>query len=176
MVQPIRSPENPGTTVVSIGHLIPWPENPGYCTQVWYKCSYQVANCCFLISRMSMHQIYLMTWRRWQWRWWGNPWVSRRSWSVFASSGDTSSVQIQPAPQMMMAWNRDISRQRPALRMRYMGRDYSVCAPSQWEMTLQCDSMRFKIILLPHGSLGPTGHNPYRSQGTGIGSHHWCFY
>ena len=35
MVQPIRSPENPGTTVVSIGHLIPWPENPGYRTQVW---------------------------------------------------------------------------------------------------------------------------------------------
>ena len=26
MVQPIRSPENPGTTVVSIGHLTPWPE------------------------------------------------------------------------------------------------------------------------------------------------------
>ena len=35
MVQPIRSPENPGTTVVSIGHLTPWPENPGYRTQVW---------------------------------------------------------------------------------------------------------------------------------------------
>ena len=26
---------NPGTTVVSIGHLTPWPENPGYRTQVW---------------------------------------------------------------------------------------------------------------------------------------------
>ena len=37
MVQPIRSPENPGTTVVSIGHLTPWPENPGYSTQVWDK-------------------------------------------------------------------------------------------------------------------------------------------
>ena len=35
MVQPIRSPENSGTTVVSIGHLTPWPENPGYRTQVW---------------------------------------------------------------------------------------------------------------------------------------------
>ena len=35
MVQPIRSPENPGPTVVSIGHLTPWPENPGYRTQVW---------------------------------------------------------------------------------------------------------------------------------------------
>ena len=35
MVQPIRSPENPGTTVVSFGHLTPWPENPGYRTQVW---------------------------------------------------------------------------------------------------------------------------------------------
>ena len=35
MVQPIRSLENPGTTVVSIGHLTPWPQNPGYCTQVW---------------------------------------------------------------------------------------------------------------------------------------------
>ena len=35
MVQPIRSPGNPGTTVVSIGHLTPWPENPGYRTQVW---------------------------------------------------------------------------------------------------------------------------------------------
>ena len=35
MVQPIRSPENLGTTVVSIGHLTPWPENPGYRTQVW---------------------------------------------------------------------------------------------------------------------------------------------
>ena len=30
MVQPIRSPENPGTTVVSMGHLTPRPENPGY--------------------------------------------------------------------------------------------------------------------------------------------------
>ena len=37
MVQPIRSPENLGTTVVSIGHLTPWPENPGYRTQVWDK-------------------------------------------------------------------------------------------------------------------------------------------
>ena len=37
MVQPIRSPENPGTTVVNIGHLTPWPENPGYHTQVWDK-------------------------------------------------------------------------------------------------------------------------------------------
>ena len=37
MVEPIRSPENPGTTVVSIGHLTPWPENPGYRTQVWDK-------------------------------------------------------------------------------------------------------------------------------------------
>ena len=35
MVQPIRSPENPGTTVVSIVHLTPWPENPWYRTQVW---------------------------------------------------------------------------------------------------------------------------------------------
>ena len=41
MVQPIRSPENPGTTVVSIGHLIPWPENPGYRTQVWDNKSIQ---------------------------------------------------------------------------------------------------------------------------------------
>ena len=38
MVQPIRSPENPGTTVVSVGHLTPWPENPGYRTQVWDNC------------------------------------------------------------------------------------------------------------------------------------------
>ena len=37
MVQPIRWPENPGTTVVSIGHLTQWPENPGYRTQVWDK-------------------------------------------------------------------------------------------------------------------------------------------
>ena len=29
MVQPIRSPENPGTNVVSNEHLTPWPENPG---------------------------------------------------------------------------------------------------------------------------------------------------
>ena len=35
MVEPIRSPENPGTTVVSFGHLTPWPENPGYHTQGW---------------------------------------------------------------------------------------------------------------------------------------------
>ena len=35
MVQPVRSPDNPGTTVVSIGHLTPWPEKPGYRTQVW---------------------------------------------------------------------------------------------------------------------------------------------
>ena len=34
VLQPIRSPENPGTTVVSIGHWTPWPENPGYRTQV----------------------------------------------------------------------------------------------------------------------------------------------
>ena len=26
---------NPGTTVVNIGHLTTWPENPGYRTQAW---------------------------------------------------------------------------------------------------------------------------------------------
>ena len=35
IIQPIRSPENPGNTVVSIGHLTPWPENPEYHTRVW---------------------------------------------------------------------------------------------------------------------------------------------
>ena len=39
VVQPIRSLENPGTTLVSIGHWTPWPENPGYHTQVWDKAS-----------------------------------------------------------------------------------------------------------------------------------------
>ena len=29
--------------------------------------------------------------------------------------------------------------------------------------------------VLPYGSLGPTGYDPYRSQSTGNGSHHWCF-
>ena len=33
---------NPGTTVVSIGHLTTWPENPGYRTQVWDKLWYDV--------------------------------------------------------------------------------------------------------------------------------------
>ena len=33
---------NPGTTVVSIGHLTPWPENPGYRTQVWDNTPYNV--------------------------------------------------------------------------------------------------------------------------------------
>ena len=28
---------NPGTTVVNIGHLTTWPENPGYRTQAWDK-------------------------------------------------------------------------------------------------------------------------------------------
>ena len=35
VVQPTRSPENRGTTVVSIGHWTLWPENPGHHTQVW---------------------------------------------------------------------------------------------------------------------------------------------
>ena len=43
MVQPIRSPENPGTTVVSIGHLTPWHENPGYRTQVWDNANNRIA-------------------------------------------------------------------------------------------------------------------------------------
>ena len=30
--------------------------------------------------------------------------------------------------------------------------------------------------LLPYGSLGPTGHDPYQPQSTGNGSHHWWFY
>ena len=30
--------------------------------------------------------------------------------------------------------------------------------------------------LLGYGSLGPTGHDPYGSQSTGNGSHHWCFW
>ena len=53
MVQPIRSPGNPGTAVVSIGHLTPWPENPGYRTKVWdkthtsirYGCVWDIAIC-----------------------------------------------------------------------------------------------------------------------------------
>ena len=36
---------NPGTTVVSIGHLTTWPENPGYRTQVWDKW-YRLLNTC----------------------------------------------------------------------------------------------------------------------------------
>ena len=40
IVQPISSPENPGTTVVSIGHLTPWPENLGFRTQVWDNVTY----------------------------------------------------------------------------------------------------------------------------------------
>ena len=31
VAQPIISPENPGTTVVIIGHWTSWPENAGYC-------------------------------------------------------------------------------------------------------------------------------------------------
>ena len=42
MVQPIRLLENPGTTMVSIGHLSPWPEYPGYHTQVWDKCKKEI--------------------------------------------------------------------------------------------------------------------------------------
>ena len=47
---------NPGTTVVSIGHLTTWPENPGYRTQVWdnkqnflleYKVSVISCSSCF---------------------------------------------------------------------------------------------------------------------------------
>ena len=30
--------------------------------------------------------------------------------------------------------------------------------------------------VLPYGSLGPTDHDPYGSQSTGNGSHHWCLY
>ena len=30
--------------------------------------------------------------------------------------------------------------------------------------------------LLSYESLGPTGHDPYGSQSTWNGSHHWCFY
>ena len=30
--------------------------------------------------------------------------------------------------------------------------------------------------LLLYGSLGPTGHDPYGSQSTRNGSHHWCLY
>ena len=37
-----KSPENPGPTVVSIGHLTPWPENPGYRTQVWDNTPYHM--------------------------------------------------------------------------------------------------------------------------------------
>ena len=35
---------NFGTTVVSIGHLTPWPENPGYRTQVWDNMLYRLTN------------------------------------------------------------------------------------------------------------------------------------
>ena len=31
-----------------------------------------------------------------------------------------------------------------------------------------------KKYLLPYGSLGPTGHDPFESQSTRNGSHHWC--
>ena len=51
VAQPIRSPENPATTVVSIGHLTPWPENPGYRTQVWDKRN----NGMYLILIIAIH-------------------------------------------------------------------------------------------------------------------------
>ena len=37
-------------------------------------------------------------------------------------------------------------------------------------------SRQIQIYLLTYGSLGPTSHDPYGSQSTGNGSHHWCFY
>ena len=59
MVQPIRSPENPGTTVVSIGLLIPWPENPGYRTRVWINMS-NAALQKYLAPEALSHKIYGM--------------------------------------------------------------------------------------------------------------------
>ena len=39
---------NPGTTMVSIGHLTTWPENPGYRTQVWDNIHVLHSACMFL--------------------------------------------------------------------------------------------------------------------------------
>ena len=57
MAQPITSPENPGTTVVSFGHLTPWPENPGYRTQVWDKQGYPLSKTA-KISLTSIWHVY----------------------------------------------------------------------------------------------------------------------
>ena len=54
---------------------------------------------------------------------------------------------------------------------------YDMSKSFQWLISLTY--MTFSEIYnysLPCGSLGPTGHNPYGSQSTGDGSHHWCFY
>ena len=39
-----------------------------------------------------------------------------------------------------------------------------------------CYTSEIQNYLRPDGSLGPTDHDPYGSQSTGNGSHHWCFY
>ena len=44
----------PGTTVVSIGHLTTWPENPGYRTQVWDKVKYPSFNTWISLKIMGM--------------------------------------------------------------------------------------------------------------------------
>ena len=44
-----------------------------------------------------------------------------------------------------------------------------------WGSTLIRNS-EIQNYLLPHESLGPTSHDPYGSQSTGNGSHHWWFY
>ena len=46
---------NPGTTVVSIGHLTPWPQNPGYRTQVWDNIFNYTVLCTDIFHRLSLY-------------------------------------------------------------------------------------------------------------------------
>ena len=44
------------------------------------------------------------------------------------------------------------------------------------DLLIAANVAEIQNYLLPYGSLGPTGHDPYGSESTGNGSHHWCFY
>ena len=56
---------NPGTTVVSIGHLTTWPENPGYHTQVWdkhSKCTWKLIILLVWSCTQNLHTASTSSW------------------------------------------------------------------------------------------------------------------
>ena len=81
--------------------------------------------------------------------------------------------ELQTAVDKIKMWS---CLRQPSLSMPIQGR---LCT-LKWERhpaeAFKCKRTEIQNHLISYGSLESMNHDPYRSQSTRNGSHHWCFY